>query len=115
MPIVLAVAVWGRHWQYKSVLALCDNMAVVQVIIVLPSKDSTIMHLLRCLYYKLHYCSVPGKCPLLGKYPCNCFGCSNGKHPGNVSQDCSDDNADKNTFEDNGNVDDLNPFSDSDE
>ena len=90
-------------------------MALVQVIIVLPNKDSTIMHLLWCLYYMLHYCSVPGKRPLPGKCPCNCFGCSNGKHPGNTNQDCSDDNADKNTYEDNGNVDDLNPFSDSDE
>ena len=32
-----------------------------------------------------------------------------------VSQDCSDDEADENTYEDNGDVDDLDPFSDSDE
>lgn len=53
VPIVLAVVVWDREWQYKSVLVRCDNMAVVQVIHVtaLSSKDSTIMHLLRCLYY----------------------------------------------------------------
>ena len=49
--IVLAVAVWGRYWQYKSVLVCCDNMSVVQVIIALTSKDPTIMYLLWCLYY----------------------------------------------------------------
>ena len=38
-----------------------------------------------------------------------------GKCPGNVSQDCRDDEADENTYEDNGDVDDLDPFSDSDE
>ena len=66
------------------------------------------------------YCSVPGKCPLPGKHPCNCFGCLNGKRPlpgkcpGNVSQDHSNDKVDNNTYEDAGYVDDLDPFSDSD-
>ena len=50
-----------------------------------------------------------------------CMGCSNGKRPllgkcpGNVSQDRRDDKADKNTYKDDGDVDDLDPFSDSDE
>ena len=57
----------------------------------------------------LYYHSV------LGKHPCNYFGNSNGKHPGNVSQDHSDDKANENTYEDDGDVDDLDPFSDSDE
>ena len=53
--------------------------------------------------------------------PCNCFGCSNGKRPlpgkhlGNVTQDCSNDEVDENTYEDDGDVDDLDPFFDSDE
>ena len=38
-----------------------------------------------------------------------------GKHPGNVSQDCSNDKPDENTYEDNGDVDNLDPFYDSDE
>ena len=49
------------------------------------------------------YRSVPGKCPLPGKCP------------GYVSQDCRDDEADKNSYEDDGDVDNLDPFSDSDE
>ena len=67
------------------------------------------------------YCSVPGKHPLPGKRPCNYFGCSNGKcpllgkHPGNVSQDRSDDEANEDTYEDDGDVDNLELFSDSDE
>ena len=67
-----------------------------------------------------NYRSGLGKRPLLGKHPCNSFGCSNGKRPlpgkrpGNVNQDCSDDEADENTYEDD-DIDDLDPFSDSDE
>ena len=57
--------------------------------------------------------------PLLGKHPYNY-----GKHPlpdkrpGNVSQDdtsTSNDEADEKTYEDHGDVDDIDPFSDSDE
>ena len=68
----------------------------------------------------MRYHSVPGKCLFLGRRPCNFFGCSNGKcplpskRPGNMSQDRSNDKAEENTYED-GDVDDLNPFSDSDE
>ena len=38
-----------------------------------------------------------------------------GKRPGNMNQDRSDNEADKNTYEDDGDVDDLDCFSDSDE
>lgn len=51
VPIVAACAIWGRAWQNKHVLFMCDNMAVVQVITGLSSRDPTIMHLLRCMYY----------------------------------------------------------------
>ena len=64
--------------------------------------------------YTCPYRRVPGKCLLPGKRPCNCFGCLNGKRPGNVSQDCSDDKAEENTYEDNGDADNLDPSSDSD-
>ena len=45
------------------------------------------------------------------------FGCSNGKrpfpgqHPGNVSQDRSNDEVNENTYEDDSDIDDLDPFS----
>jgi len=32
LPIVLAVAVWGSHWESKRLLVRSDNMAVVQII-----------------------------------------------------------------------------------
>ena len=38
-----------------------------------------------------------------------------GSYPGNVSQDHSDDEADENAYEGDGDIDDLDPFSDSDE
>ena len=46
IPIVLACAVWGEQWQGKHVLVWCDNMAVVQVIAGLSSRDPLLMHLL---------------------------------------------------------------------
>lgn len=51
LPIVLACALWGPQWQHKQVLALCDNMAVVQVIAAQTSKESVLMHLIRCLHF----------------------------------------------------------------
>ena len=52
-PIVAACTIWGYQWQNMHVLVRCDNMAVVQVLLALSSKEPTIMHLLRCLYYFL--------------------------------------------------------------
>ncbi len=51
VPIVIACAVWGGQWRNKLVLARSDNMAVVQVITSLSSKEPTIMHLLRALFF----------------------------------------------------------------
>ena len=39
VPIVAACTVWGSKWQDKHVMIMCDNMAVVQVVTVLLSKD----------------------------------------------------------------------------
>jgi len=39
VPIVIACAVWGDLWQNKLVMARSDNMAVVEVITSLSSKD----------------------------------------------------------------------------
>lgn len=51
LPIVLACAVWGPCWQHKKVQVHCDNWAVVQVLNHLTSKDSMMLHLLRCLFF----------------------------------------------------------------
>ena len=50
-PIVLAAAVWGRGCSGKSVMAHCDNAAVVSVINIGSSKDPDLMHLMRCLTF----------------------------------------------------------------
>ena len=51
VPIVLACAVWGKQWQGKRVLIWCDNLAMVQIIRGLASRDPLLMHLLRLLYF----------------------------------------------------------------
>ena len=50
MPIVVTCAVWGHQWQNKQVLVMSDNVAVVEEISALSSRDSTIMYLLRTMF-----------------------------------------------------------------
>ena len=51
IPLVIAAAVWGRQWQGRTVGCKCDNQAVVAVLHSRTSKESDIMHLLRCLFF----------------------------------------------------------------
>ena len=51
LPIVLATAVWGKEWSGKVVKCYCDNLAVVEVLNSGYSKDSLLIHLLRCLFF----------------------------------------------------------------
>ena len=51
LPIVLAAAVWGKEWIGKSVMALCDNAAVVAIVNSGSSRDQEVMHLMRCLTF----------------------------------------------------------------
>jgi hypothetical protein len=51
IPIVLAIAMWGKYCSHKHVLVYCDNMAVVQIMISKTSKEPGMMHLLRCLHF----------------------------------------------------------------
>ena len=51
LPIVLATAVWGKEWSGKVVKCYCDNLAVVEVLSSGYSKDSLLIHLLRCLFF----------------------------------------------------------------
>ena len=69
LPIVLAVALWGRWWAESHILAMCDNMAVVDILKSHTSKHPKIMHLLRCLHFfvaKWEIClraeHIPGVC-----------------------------------------------------
>ena len=50
-PIVMACILWGKEWQNTSVLAHCDNQAVVEVVNSGYAKDTELMQLLRCLFF----------------------------------------------------------------
>ena len=51
LPIVLAVALWGRQWRHCQVLVQCDNMAVVAAFNSLKCREPTMLHLMRCLHF----------------------------------------------------------------
>ena len=55
LPIVMACALWGRGWAGYTVLAQCDNEAVVADINGGYSKENDIMHLLRCLFFSASF------------------------------------------------------------
>ena len=48
-PIILAVYLFGKHWQNKNILFMCDNLSIVHCINKQTSKDKTIMHMLRII------------------------------------------------------------------
>jgi len=51
VPIVLAALIWGGQWCNKLILVHCDNQAVVEVINSGSSKEATLMHLLRAVFF----------------------------------------------------------------
>ena len=51
IPIVIAGAMWGCRWRGSTVLAQCDNMAVVHIVNHGSSKNQDAMHLARCLAF----------------------------------------------------------------
>ena len=51
VPIVLACAIWVKHWQGLSVMIHCDNMGIVAVVNSGYRREQPIMHLLRCLFF----------------------------------------------------------------
>ena len=51
VPVVIAVAVWGKQWPGQTVLVCSDNMAVVAALKVGLCQDVTMMHLLCCLHF----------------------------------------------------------------
>ena len=58
LPIVLAVAIWGRKWSRKHIMCRCDNMAVVNILYSRTSKDNTVMHLVRSLHFFLAHWDI---------------------------------------------------------
>ena len=53
LPVVLAVALWGKQWQGKSIRCRCDNAAAVAIVNSGSSKDDRAMHLMRSLFFFL--------------------------------------------------------------
>ena len=51
LPIVLACAIWGRHWIGGVLTSHCDNTAAMSVINSGYSRVSNIILLLRCLFF----------------------------------------------------------------
>lgn len=46
IPIILPVAIWGHEWSRKTIVAQCDNLAVVEVLNRGYSREPDIMHLM---------------------------------------------------------------------
>ena len=51
VPLVAAVALWGKQWTDSTIMCKCDNEAVVAVIGSTTSRHKAVMHLLPCLFY----------------------------------------------------------------
>lgn len=51
IPIVTGAAVWGQRWTSSHMRVRCDNAAVVHILNQGYSRDSDVMHLMRCLHF----------------------------------------------------------------
>jgi len=58
IPILLSCVVWGSTVSRKKVEFKCDNLALVEAINKGSSKDSMVMHLLRCLWFFTAYFNI---------------------------------------------------------
>ena len=58
VPILLSCVVWGSTISRKKVEFKCDNLALVEAINKGSSKDSMVMHLLRCLWFFTAYFNI---------------------------------------------------------
>ena len=48
-PVIVAVAIWGKEWQWKTVWFQCNNTAVVAILNQGSTRDKEAMQLIRCL------------------------------------------------------------------
>ena len=51
LPVVVAVAMWGKQWQGRNIRCRCDNAAVVAILNTGSSKEERAMHLMRSLFF----------------------------------------------------------------
>ena len=55
-PVVIAAAIYGNQWSGKLVLFKVDNMAVVEVLKAMYSRETHLMHLIRMLvFFAAHF------------------------------------------------------------
>ena len=64
VPVVIAIALWEGQWQRTTLLVTSDNIAVVAALTSGAGKDTTLMHLLRCLHFFLAHFDIR----LIGRY-----------------------------------------------
>ena len=73
MPVVIAVAVWGKQWPGQTVLVCSDNMAVVAAGWPVPGCDNDAPTLLPPFLFCLSPAKNPVRsCPLQGKSSSRC-------------------------------------------
>ena len=70
-PIVIGCVVWGPYLKKQHVLFQCDNNSLVTCISKGYSKDPSVMHLLRCLWFFIAFLDIRVFCraycwPMLG-------------------------------------------------
>lgn len=58
LPIIMAVAIWGKVWRGRTVRCVCDNAAVVAIVNSGKSRNDLVMHLMRCLFFFLAHFNV---------------------------------------------------------
>ena len=51
VPVVIAAALWGRHWYRLHIRFHVDNEAVMAILRKRSSKGAAVRHLLRCFYF----------------------------------------------------------------
>ena len=51
LPILLSCAIWGKHWHGKYMQFQSDNEAVISALSTKSCKDTSLMHMLRCLFF----------------------------------------------------------------
>ena len=51
VPIIISCAIWAPLLAHKEIQFQCDNQSLVSAINKGSSKDSMVMHLLRCLWF----------------------------------------------------------------
>ncbi len=68
-PIVLASLIWGTMWERKTIVFLCDNMSVCDIVTKRSSKCPHIMKLMRRLVITATHCNFTFSAKhVMGKY-----------------------------------------------